>query len=228
MEAKKYKTRGRRVDYKAANDIILPVAKKRSRPKKSELYPVEVVERDAQSKRVKLHYTGYGSSDDEWRDEDDIVQPRQDPTHLITATFNLYQELALKIKMILQSTRRSNPEVRIVMDFDRVQFDGGIKQAGTLKSRNRVEKYTIKNYSDLDEFLGSKWYIRGLNSRGDFCYAILKTVCFYLSRKRPLVDFYPEDQHCKKNIYHRGYSLVFTFVREDGVSSNFRNVYMMS
>jgi hypothetical protein len=185
MEAKKYETRGRRVDYKAANDIILPVAN-RSKPKKSELYPVEVVERDVQKKKVKVHYTGYGSSDDEWRDEDDIVQPRQDPINLITPAFNLYQELALKIKMSLQSTRKSNPEVKLVMDFDKLQFDGGIRQAGTLKASNRVEKYKIKAYSDLDEFLGSQWYIHGLNSRGDFCYVILKTVCFYLSQKRPL------------------------------------------
>ena len=109
-----------------------------------------VVERDVQEKR---HYTGYGSSDDEWRD-DDIVQPRQDPTYLVTPAFNLYQELALKIKMSLQSTRRSNPEVKIVMDFDMLQFDGGIRQAGTLKASNRVKKYKIKTDSDLYEANG--------------------------------------------------------------------------
>ena len=50
------------------------------------------------------------------------------------------------------------------------------------------EKYTIK-YSDLDEFLGSKWFICGIDSNGDFCYVMLKTVCFYLSKKSTLVDF---------------------------------------
>ena len=41
------------------------------------LYPVEVTERALN--RVKIHYIGYGSDDDEWRDADDIVdltQPR--------------------------------------------------------------------------------------------------------------------------------------------------------
>lgn len=198
MDAKKYNTRGRQVDYKASNNIILPVAKRSWR--KRELYPIEVLERDVEAKKVKVHYTGYGSSDDEWKDEDEIVQPQ---AKLITPTFNLYQELALKIKMSLQSTRKSNPEDKIVMDL---QFDGGIRQVGILKSRARVEKYTIKSYSDLDGFLGSKWFIRGLNSNGDFCYVILKTVRFYLSQKIPLVDFHPENQEYKKKVYHRGYS----------------------
>ena len=60
------------------------------------------------------------------------------------------------------------------------------------------ETYMIKNYSDLDEFLGSKWFIRGINSNGDFCYVMLKT--FYLSKKSTLVDFYPVDQQFKKKI----------------------------
>ena len=79
MEAsKKYNTRGRRVDYKASNEIILPVAQRCSRPcQKSELYPVEVIERDDEAKRVKVHYTGYGSSDNEWKDEHDVVDLTQ-------------------------------------------------------------------------------------------------------------------------------------------------------
>ena len=225
MEAKKYNIRpGRRVDYKASNDIVLPVAERCRRPRRSaraELYPVEVLERDEETKRVKVHYTGYGSSDDEWKDESDVVDLTQEngendvePQHLITPTFYLYQQLALRIKISLQSSRKGNPEVRITMDFDKLLFDGGIRRVGTLKNKQRV-RYTIRNYSDLDEFLGSKWFIRGLNSNGDFCYAMLKTVCFYLSQ-------------FKKVVYYRGYSLVFSFVRADGVSSDFSNIYMMS
>lgn len=30
-------------------------------------------ERDSETGKVKVHYTGYGSNDDEWKDEDDIV-----------------------------------------------------------------------------------------------------------------------------------------------------------
>ena len=112
---------------------------------------MEVVENDSEA---KVHYTGYGSSDDEWKDESDIGDFTQaQPVHLITPAFNLYQQLTLKIKMSLQISRKGNLEVRIVMDFDKLQFDGGIKQVGLLKTKKGQEKYTIKNYSDLDEFL---------------------------------------------------------------------------
>ena len=65
------------------------------------------------------------------------------------------------------------------MDFDKLLFDGGIMHVGTLKTRQ--EKYTIKKYSER-VFLRSKWFIHGINSDGDFCYVMLKTVCFYLSK----------------------------------------------
>lgn len=75
---------------------------------------MEVVEKDSEAIRVKVYYTGYGSSDDEWRDESDIVDLTHDePVRLITPTFNLYQQLALKVKMSSQSSRKGNPEVRI-------------------------------------------------------------------------------------------------------------------
>ena len=59
------------------------------------------------------------------------------------------------------------------MDFDKAVYESGLKVLGTLKKSERgVDKYVIKNYSDLDTVLGKKWYIRGLNINGDFCYAI--------------------------------------------------------
>ena len=68
------------MDYKDSSDIVLPVAKRscRSDQIESELYPVEVLERDEEAKRVQVHYTGYGSSGDEWKDEDDTVDFTQE------------------------------------------------------------------------------------------------------------------------------------------------------
>jgi len=108
MAAKRYNTRGKHVDYKAS-DIIFPVAR-RPRPQKSKLYPLEVIERDNVTGKVKVHYIGYGSNGDEWND-DDIVELRSkadymQPTYLI----------APAIKS-LQSSRKGNPEVKIVMDL---------------------------------------------------------------------------------------------------------------
>ena len=76
-------------------------------------------------------------------------------------TYN-QQQLALKIKMNLQSSRKCDPEVKIVMDFDKLLLNVGLKQLCTLKSRKKgLEKYAITKYSDLDALLGSKWFIRG-------------------------------------------------------------------
>lgn len=83
------------------------------------------------------------------------------------------------IKASLQSSRKESPEVKITMNFDKVQFYGGIQQLGKLKSDERgIKKYTIDCYSDLDSLLGRKWFIRGINESGDFCYVMLET--FYL------------------------------------------------
>ena len=45
----------------------------RRRPlREKRLYELEVIERDTLNRRVKVHYVGYDSDDDEWRDEKDI------------------------------------------------------------------------------------------------------------------------------------------------------------
>ncbi len=64
----------RRVDYAA---LLKPAKLPRARanPKartQHELFDLKVLERDSGSSRVKVHYMGYGSSDDEWRAEADI------------------------------------------------------------------------------------------------------------------------------------------------------------
>ena len=152
------------------------------------------------------------------------------PSHLLSSSYSLYQELALLIKTSLQSSRKGNPEVKLSMSFDKVQFDGGIRQLGTLKCEERgVKKYTIRHYSDLDSILGRKWFIRGVNEHGDFCYVMRDTVRFYLSERQPLTDYQPtgDGARFKKKLYFRGYSLIFSFVRGDGVASNFNQIFMM-
>ena len=130
---------------------------------------------------MKIHYIGYGSSDDEWKEEGELVDICE-PTYLLSDTFSLHQELALAIKSRLQSTRRGSPEVKIVMDFDKTVYESGLKVLGTLKKRERgIDKYVINNYSDLDTILGEKWYMRGLNVNGDFCYVIKE--CLLLSHQ---------------------------------------------
>ena len=103
------------------------------------------------------------------------------------------------------------------MDFDKMLYDGGLKRLGHVKIVQRgVEIYTVRKYSDLDELFGPKWFIRGFNKNGDFCYAILDTIHFYLKSQRPLVEFKPASggTELKKCVYSQGY--YFFFVRGDG------------
>ena len=47
------------------------------------------------------------------------------------------------------------------MDFDNAVYKSRLKLLETLKRKRGIDKYVIKNYSDLDTMLGEKWYIRG-------------------------------------------------------------------
>ena len=115
------------------------------------------------------------------------------------------------------------------MDFDYEIYNRDMKSLGQLKEmKGGNEIYSIVHYGDLDAVLGPKWFIRGLNDAGDFCYIILNTARFYLRKKLPLIDYQPhEDGQIRKMVYSQGYSLVFTFVRGDGVPSDYMKMYSL-
>lgn len=77
------------------------------------------------------------------------------------------------------------------MPFDRILFDDGLKARAVAKTcqQKQPRKYTIQQYSDLNDLLGDRWHVRGLNGAGDYCYVIKDTVEFYLYNRRPLVDY---------------------------------------
>ncbi len=81
--------------------------------------------------------------------------------------------------------------------------------------------YTIANYKDLDDLLGEQWHMRVANVFGDFSYAILTTIRFYLTRPRPLLDFKVSEGSAGELEFVPVYTeqqmaLVFQFVRGDG------------
>ena len=69
--ATSYSLREQQKDYRKLADIPLPRIRATKRVDK--LYQLEIIEEDATNGKVKVHYTGYGSDDDEWRDKEDIV-----------------------------------------------------------------------------------------------------------------------------------------------------------
>ena len=51
------------------------------------------------------------------------------------------------------------------------------------------QHYTIRDYKSLDEVLGKNWHFRVVNKAGDFFYEMLQTICFHLSKGRPILEY---------------------------------------
>lgn len=207
-----------------------------------ELYKIRVIEEKGE--KVKVHYVGYSKKYDEWKRREDLVvlddgnddesshsEDENDDSRY--APLSMYIVLADRIKLSLTSNRRVTPAIRIEVPFDRVMFEGGLATCGTMKqgSGKRV-RYTIKDYSDLNRFLGKGWWHwSGLNPVGDFCYVLLDSIEFYLLKKRPLQEYFPRQSQADADAADAtvttrrsrplGYSLIFKFVRGDGTPSEF-------
>ena len=210
----------------------------------SDLFRIRVVEE--RGSKVKVHYIGYNKRFDEWKERDELVildnngscrsgnasvshsgnssTTRTGIASLPTVwqPFSLYIELGNKVKSSLQSSRRESPAVKLDMTFDKLLFEGGLGRLGMEKRVCcGIRRYTIRAYSDIDSLLDKGWHWRGLNEAGDYCYVILDSVEFYLYRKRPLQEFFPSSPSCYSCDRDQGYGLVFTFVRGDGLASDF-------
>ena len=216
---------GPRKDYRRLNSPEKLPRAVRTTTDKNKLYPVEVLE--SREETVKIHYVGYDDKFDEWRKKEDIVCPsddKSDDNHHTSALqleryvpFDHHRELAYAIKATLNSSPRNDPMVRIELPLDLLQFNGGLKLAGTyLRTFRGRNIYGIQKYGDLVPLLGRRWYIRGLNAQMNFCAVKKETVNFHLFRKPSIVDFLAattQDEICG------GYVLVFRFVRLDCVQS---------
>ena len=199
-------------------------AKKSKKPKPDkELFQVEVIEED--SSKCRVHYVGYSSAYDEWKEKEEIVSidddkdpddPEPSANDCIIRRFSLYHELGTRIKSALNSNRKGSPLVRIDMPFDSIEFDGGLQRFGTKKRFVKgVQRYSISSYQDLNT-------LRGININGDFCYIILNTVEFYLYHRRSVKEYVPtEDLKVKECHRDAGDMLVFCFVKGDGTPDQF-------
>ena len=202
---------GQRKDYKELADTKLLQAKRSSKHDTDKLFAVEIVEEE--ENRVKIHYTGYSSKHDEWRDKEDIVEPTVASSEAGRyKLLDIHEILAYAIKSSLVSGRDGDPAARVEVPFDRLIFQGGLKLAGKLVKVVRGEEhYGITQHKDLTPYLGEKWLIRGINAHLDFCAVLAETVTYYLHKKAPINDFLSSET------ISGGYVLIFKFVRFDGV-----------
>ena len=236
MEAKPKRSL-RRVDYRELADVKIPrttSSKCVTGPRDDKLYRLRVLEEDNDSDRVKVRYIGYGSEHDEWRAKEDVVvlddpdsssSEEYDDIPVAKHSFKqfcLYDELGYRIKCCLMSDRKRDPLCRISMPFDTVYFDGLARRGTIFKG---AKYYTIIKFSAFEDILGSRWFIRGLNSAGDFCYIKPKTVRFRLKEKTRRVDYQlKEDGTLTKHFVGVGNTLTFEFVRGDGTHSQWNSV----
>ena len=123
--------------------------------------------------------------------------------------------------MALNSGMRHDPAVRIEMPYDTCLFAGGLQQVGEfVRTYRGHDVYTIKKYADLTPLLGENWHIRGLNSK-DFCYVKLETVQYHLHKRQQLQDFQLDAEPVAETT---GHTLVFKFVRMDGVYRQWKDI----
>ena len=161
------------------------------------LFPIKVLQKEGS--KVKVHYIGYDKKYDEWKDQCDVemiadepesIQEQtqnknpvpEEPQSIVYKPYSLYGDLSARIKKAIICSRTASPKVNIVMPFDVLMFNGGMKIAGKpVKKIGKVQYYGISGYTDLSHLLGKNWHIRGLNDRGDYGYVIEETVRFFIN-----------------------------------------------
>ena len=184
------------------------------------MYPVTVISQNGcHPERVRIHYIGYGSQYDEWRDQDDII-----PIQCFNSEkFDLNQELAVKIKSSLLGNRKCSPVIRLAMPFDLMTFNEGLRISGhAVRTARKVIYFKIRRYEELNPVLGPNWHFREIDAVGDYSYAVLDSGEYYLYQRRGIAHYIPDDDYKPlKTVIPCGYMLSFKFVRGDGTSSDF-------
>ena len=206
----------------------------------SQLYRLKVIEKDDANGHVKVRYMGYGEEYDEWKLLEDIIELSEssstDEASSVTTTsfsvgkFCLYKELAYRVKALLCSSRKGNPLCRVVMSFDIIYFEGLIRRGTKMCStgQRKSEVYQLSSLTKLDDLLGERWYIRGINATGDFCYIQPGSVKYYLKHCKRKAEYQMQaDGTIHKCLFGGQCQLVFQFVCNDGILTQWNSIIKM-
>lgn len=199
------------LEAEETSDLRLPP---RVKEKPNKLYEIEVIAEDHEQELVKVHYVGYSSEYDEWKQRSEVViRPPSNTTQ--TDYSSPFDVLACMIKKQLVPSR-ADPAVRIQLPFNLESWQ--LLQQSTKCGQRECK---IEQYSDLAQFLGSGWHYRICNTRGDFSYAMLQTIRFHLFHPKPILEYSATLQSDGSIQYTPEYTvqtpqLVFSFVRHDG------------
>lgn len=162
---------------------------------------MQIVDRDKIKNKVKIHFVGYSSDLDEWRDGDDLINneknslgrllPRFTPSEdsLPDRASTLLNCLSREIKFSLFSTKRESPDVRIEEQIDMDIYHKYFQNIGLIKKSRGRDVHCVDNNFELCDLLGNKWFERIQNVNGDFCYVTPGTVRFWLHEKKAVKEF---------------------------------------
>jgi len=117
------------------------------------------------------------------------------------------------------------------MSLDRIFYDSLVVR-GALQSKvgrsSRVhtrQVYTIPHMKHFEDLFGARWYIRRLNTAGDFCFVTPGRVEFYLRETKRKVDYQLEsDGSMRQSYFGKGSQLVFSFIRSDGTLKQWSDI----
>ena len=185
----------------------------------------------------------YGVNYDEWKDETEIKvlgnhESLTEETELTTSHqtsiehYSLFKDLGVKIKRTLSCNRKTSPKAKIAMSFDILLFNGSLLPiAVPARKVGGIQRYKIRNFSDLNSLVGRNWHFRGLNSNGDYGYVILKSIEFYIRKSRTILEYIPcqqtgsgdcmSDSQTESISTYTGYTLTFTFTVGYGTPATF-------
>ena len=129
---------------------------------------LQIIATNYKENLVKVHYIGYSSRFDEWRncanEEERIskIRKRPEPSSdtIMERISGLEDQLFRNVKYALFSTKREAPDPSIEIEIEQDEFAYLTQNYGeAFQDRNRT-KYQIKKNKHLDELLGKDWDIR--------------------------------------------------------------------
>lgn len=134
-----------------------------------------------------------------------------------------FDRLSRKIKHSLIAAKRESPEVRVEELCDLDVYNFYLKDVGETKNSMGRQVHCVESVKDLSlvRLLGERWYERILNKNGDFCYVMRGTIQFWLHQKKAIKEYILVGKQLLEKMLENDLILVFTFVRGDGVGSEY-------
>lgn len=181
-------------------------------------YDAEIKEIDVPNNKVLVHFKGYSTKFDEWKeisDEFPVVKVEQylPPD---SSTVEERSTQTCKIMKKLKADRKDDPLTRIYIDIDKDVFNIHLANIGHRLPRKGESGRKIISNGELDKVLGRNWNVRVKNALGDFGAVIEGTVEYWIIAREPISDFFEVGNKFFPYKIEQCPRLAFTFLRENG------------